>query len=82
MPICAKCGHNGEDHNWISPQCSRCSNSGLRCPFCFEKYKQRRKRGQCRYPACKCAAYKPQTSRPAPINKYAARIMYRKRARN
>ena len=79
MPICAKCDHKGEDHNWISPPCSRCSNRGLHCPFCFEKYQRRRKRGQCRYPNCKCAAYKPLTSRPAPVNKYLGRALYRKR---
>jgi hypothetical protein len=70
MPICAKCGHTGEGHNWISSACSRCSNRGLHCPFCFERYERRRKRGQCRDQNCRCAAYKPLTSRPAPVNKY------------
>ena len=73
MPICAKCDHKGEDHNWIS-----LSNRGLHCLFCFEKYQRRRKRSQCRYSTCKCAAYKPLTSRPAPANKYLGRALYRK----
>ena len=73
MPICAKCDHKGEDHNWISPPCSRCSNRGLHCPFCFEKYQRRRKRGQCRVPQlqvrCLQTPHKPprarqQTPRP------------------
>lgn len=82
MPICAKCEHAGSDHNWTSPPCSIYLNSrGLRCPWCFEKYKQRRKRGQCRYPACKCATYRPLTNRPAPLNSYIARAFYKKRAR-
>jgi hypothetical protein len=81
MPICAKCDHKGEDHNWISPPCSNCGNRGLHCSFCYEKYFKRRKRGQCRYPDCKCAAYKPLTSRPAPVNKYLARVLYRKYSR-
>lgn len=82
MPICAKCEHAGSDHNWISPKCSRCSSGALRCPWCFEKYKQRRKRGQCRYPFCKCAAYRPLTNKPAPLNSYIGRALYRNKNKN
>ena len=32
-------------------------------------------------PNCKCAAYKPLTSRPAPVNKYLGRVLYRKYSR-
>ena len=67
MPICAKCDHKGEDHNWISPPCSRCSGRGLHCPFCFEKYQRRRKRGQCHCPNCRCAAYKPDATTGKPF---------------
>lgn len=81
MPICAKCDHTGEGHNWISSACSRCSNRGLHCPFCFERHTRRRKRGQCRYPGCTCAAYEPLTSRPAPVNKHLGRVFYQKRTR-
>jgi hypothetical protein len=74
-----KCDHNGKDHNWISPPCSRCSNKNWRdCHLCFENYKRARKRGQCHVGACDCPAYKPLTNRPAPINKYLARAIYHK----
>jgi hypothetical protein len=79
MPICERCDHRGEDHNWLSQLCSQCANKNWRDRRrCFENYKRGRKRGQCRVGACDCPAYKPLTNRSAPINKYLARAIYLK----
>jgi hypothetical protein len=79
MPICRKCEHGGREHNWVSPACSRCGNRSPSCPFCFQKYQQGRKRGQCQHPGCGCGTYSPLTDQARPVNKYAGRLMYRKR---
>ena len=79
MPICKHCEHRGEGHNWISPTCWNCGNRSAHCPFYFEKYQRGRKRGQCRDPDCDCAKYVPLSDRPRPINKFAGRLLYRKR---
>jgi hypothetical protein len=48
------------------------------CPFCFRNYQQGRKRGQCQHSGCMCGKYVPLTDQPRPVNKYAARLLYRK----
>ena len=79
MPICRNCEHSGRTHNWISAACSNCGNRRRGCSFCFGKYQQGRLRGQCQHPGCTCGKYVPLTDQPSPVNKYAARLLYRKR---
>jgi hypothetical protein len=47
--------------------------------FCFRNYQRGRKRGQCQCPGCACGTYSPLTDKPRPVNKYAGRLLYRKR---
>lgn len=81
MPVCRNCDHAGRDHNWISQACSWCGSDSHHCPFCFEKYYEGRKRGQCRYPDCACAKYVPAGGTVRPVNKFAGRMLYRKRGK-
>jgi hypothetical protein len=69
----------GRVHNWVSPVCSRCGNRSPSCPFCFQNYQRGIKRGQCQHPGCTCRAYSPLTDQARPVNKYAGRLLYRKR---
>ena len=65
MPVCKNCDHGGRDHNWVSPPCWNCGGRSLHCHFCFEKYLQRRKRGQCRYPGANAGSMCPGRSAAA-----------------
>ena len=65
MPICRKCEHGAREHNWISPVCSRCGDRSPSCPFCFQKFQQGRKRGQCQHPGCGCVRIQPLTDQPS-----------------
>jgi hypothetical protein len=83
MPGCRGCEHGGGEHNWASAVCSNCGGRSPHCPFCFARYEQGRKRGQCQHVNCACGKYAPLTGQAEPIgpvNGYAARLLYRKRA--
>lgn len=75
MPACKNCDHSGRDHNWVSALCSHCHGRNPNCHWCFVKYQERRKRGQCRYPGCRCSKYVPLTGHPPPVNPYAGRLL-------
>ena len=62
MPTCRNCRHAGEDHDWISPRCSR--KPYCRCLFEHPK----RLRGQCLKPHCICSNYLPSTESARPVN--------------
>ena len=78
MPICKYCDHGGRQHNWVVPPCSNCGERSPHCHLCFEKYHERRKRGQCRYPGCRCAKYVPLSETPPPVNRLLGRVFYRR----
>jgi len=83
MPVCRGCEHGGSEHNWVSAACSNCGGRSPHCPFCFRRYEQGRKRGQCLVVGCACGKYVPVAlhARPLrPANTYAARLLQRKRA--
>ena len=83
MPVCRGCEHGGREHNWVSAACSNCGGRSPHCPFCFRRYEQGKKRGQCQHPGCACGKYVPLTGhaeRVRLVNAYAARVVQRRRA--
>ena len=64
MPICRKCLHRGEDHNWRVPVCSLCGGRDAgACAQCERNRELRRVRGACLVSGperrCICSKYVP-----------------------
>jgi hypothetical protein len=51
-----------------------------RVRFIFGITSGERKRGQCQHPGCACGTYSPLTDKPRLVNKYAGKLLYRKRS--
>jgi hypothetical protein len=83
MPVCRKCLHRGEEHDWSVPECSRCGRRDLGCPDCRRNRERGRVRGAClgrgTNQRCICSKYEPLSDRSAPANPFAGRMLNRKR---
>ena len=83
MPICRSCLHRGEDHNWTVPECFRCARRDPDCTNCRRNRELDRVRGACLYfnaqRRCSCSKYVPLTDERKPVNRFAARLLRRKR---
>jgi hypothetical protein len=84
MPVCHKCLHRGEDHNWTVPECSHCGGDDpFACRSCRRNRELGRVRGACRLSGgrgrCICSKYEPLSDRLRPVNPFAGRMLRRKR---
>jgi hypothetical protein len=83
MPVCRKCLHRGAEHDWSVPECSRCGRRDLGCPDCRRNRERGRVRGACLVRGtngrCICSKYEPLSDQRTPVNRFAGRILSRKR---
>jgi hypothetical protein len=83
MPICWKCLHRGEDHNWRVPECSVCGRTDPACGNCARNLELRRVRGACLSSGserrCICSKYVPSSDERRPVNDFAGRVLSQKR---